>query len=1648
MMKVKYYKCPTCSKKFKTLTGWGDHMELLHPEDIPEGYSIPRYFYYTVTGKTHGVCRTCKKDTDWNDESWKYNQYCNDPACKQAYVKIAKQRMINQYGKVHLLNSPEMQRKMLRGRKITGTHTMSDGGKIGYTGSYERKFVEMLDAMFEWPSADLMSPSPHTYYYEYSNENDPDVQHAEKFYIPDFFIPSLNLEVEIEQTTSGNQKMHAVYTVKKEQKKAIMEKNRHVNYVTVSDNDFTPFFDFLMKAKETIPERGDVSDLVVESTFSEINGTPVMENKGWNPDYDEDVVSKIREWAEENDVTLKISRNGEWGLNAFLRGGDTLFLVGNCQNVRSVLTGLKRILKSSKYDSRYTITLDNYNTVFLKRRNRNVAMEGYFVNQQSIRFNFDKLSSGETNIILVTGLSGSGKTTFVKNLIEQHEHKWDGKPLHHFELDCLEWYLKGHVPLENLKTYEPALYDFVYKMRLTQSKAYTDKEMNNLYREYIAFIITWCKKRTSAVYMIEGIQIFEEYSWGKVDVTNFPLIVVGTGALISTIRAFKRDGKPFKSIIKELKWRFGGERILKGLRSNIKGKPGFAIEGTSYSKDIMNDIEVFDINKDREKASEYLRTVASQYNMRLDHFNGELLLDGNKVIGHVFVGKDTDNMGRISGLWVDEAYRRSGLGYRLLHDATMKYNGIDLIVKESNKPAISLYEKCGFDFEKYESEEKRVWKMRLKLAGMPKEERGKKAEHYLDMVPSLYKPQDISELEDITCINQGDDFSKYDYRITERNLKKVQRKQYNSIAFESLLYGESDSIALEGLFSFAKPDREAQVDSWKDILFGPRELMKRELGHAKMRKFGPFVEVSNGFLVIRGINYALLKNRIKEYYKDRNVYNIFLPIYDALSYRKFEKKRIQRAEIKIDYLESPIFFALELAKLFSELGECYNDKRYRTISSLIYKRSWLQQADETCEQTTPLSISKLSEIMDYRLLDYQAEFVKQYPILKAQLNLKGYCLAFEQGLGKTLTAVALAECLEMDHVYIVCPNTSDMPQVWKREIKKYIRRYNDPDTFISEVMLCNDPHAIDTPNTKYYIVNNESIRKMMAYVKPGKNMLILDESHNFRNIKGKRTAELLSLQEAIQATDTLCMSGTPVKGTPNEICPILKLIDPTFTNKVAEIYNRAFNVHHEIALSLVKSRFGRIMLRQTKEVLGNSLPPKEYKDLTLQISNPMQYTMETVSGMVYTRYHDLFQSGLEDAKRLAGEFDNFIAEYLPKEYGREKSRFLRLVDTLAVSETPPDLHEVDIDFLNDAIRAISSNIKDRKKQKRFDFVVKNYLRYNLHCRGVAFGEIMPKKRNSVFIDLFEQNKEMFLRMIQSHSTKTIIFSQFRQVCKYIHESLIESGIGAVLITGETSDRMDIIDAFKENDSLTVMVATPKTLGVGVTLTEASQMFFFGPPWRNSDYEQCADRIHRIGQTRAVTIYNVLLDTGGALNLTGRMNDILEWSKRMVGEMVDDSLNKTTEDQFVNEVLSANESTVNIDEIRELFDLQDDSAVSVSTMTLPENALSKILTIQEYFRGADITTSVSLPEGLVLVERAMWWEDGVDRTFHNLRWSKYASAVFGSLAESDSKSNVSFRKVVKCGIPHWQLITLKQIRAGSKLRYHPHTSDMSFSKDLE
>jgi SNF2 family DNA or RNA helicase len=170
--------------------------------------------------------------------------------------------------------------------------------------------------------------------------------------------------------------------------------------------------------------------------------------------------------------------------------------------------------------------------------------------------------------------------------------------------------------------------------------------------------------------------------------------------------------------------------------------------------------------------------------------------------------------------------------------------------------------------------------------------------------------------------------------------------------------------------------------------------------------------------------------------------------------------------------------------------------------------------------------------------------------------------------------------------------------------------------------------------------------------------------------------------------------------------------------------------------------------------------------------------------------------------------------------------------------------------------------------------------------GKALGQVMHPRRKEMFIKLYEANKKEVIDMIHNATKKTVIFSTLLEVVDYISKDLTANGVRNVKIVGGSGDRMKLIQDFKNNDDIEVLIATSQTLSTGVTLTEANQMFFFGTPWRSADYNQCCDRIYRIGQNTAVDIYNVLLDTGNELNLSTRMNNILNWSDNMFTSMID------------------------------------------------------------------------------------------------------------------------------------------------------------------
>ena len=695
---------------------------------------------------------------------------------------------------------------------------------------------------------------------------------------------------------------------------------------------------------------------------------------------------------------------------------------------------------------------------------------------------------------------------------------------------------------------------------------------------------------------------------------------------------------------------------------------------------------------------------------------------------------------------------------------------------------------------------------------------------------------------------------------------------------------ENDEIIIESPVDFAfvslklyKSIKELQDQHARSRTYDSPDESLATTQFEKLNSITSRIKVSDDYIVIKGIDFQKFLQRIKVYYSENNFSKIFMKEYTKHAQKLWEKKKITRKEMKIKYLQFPTFFALEIAMIFEDLGYEYNVKHYLKIARFIRSKTWLKNLHLPVKEV-PINVSNLKNIR-YTLKPYQKDFIEMYPTLKERFNLNGYLLSFDQGLGKTLTAISLAECLDKDQVVIVCPNS--LKENWAYEIKEYFYKYEDEKLWRDEVYVHGSKKYSFTKKTKYIIVNLEAIPAVYDLISNRKDsILIVDEMHNVRNMKGKRTLELLDLKSKLGKTDVLLMSGTPIKALPNEIVPSLMLIDPLFTEEVAKLYFNCFNVDGTATKEIVNARFGMVMHRKTKkEVL--TLPDKHIHELNFTVPNSNKYLSDVVSKEVEEVFSRLYNTELERSDELRNNYINMIEKYSKAPY-KDKKEYLKYL-----KNPEYDYHESELERFDEFTKKyVIPNIYYPVDLKNFKEAETAYVRMKERAMGKALGQIMHPRRKELYIQLYENNKEEIIDMIHNATKKTVIFSTLLEVVDYISKDLTKQGIGNVKIVGGADNRMDKIQAFKNDDDIEVLIATSQTLSTGVTLIEANQMFFFGTPWRSADYDQCCDRIYRIGQNTDVNIYNVLLDTGGKENLSTRMNDILKWSGEMFTSMID------------------------------------------------------------------------------------------------------------------------------------------------------------------
>ena len=130
------------------------------------------------------------------------------------------------------------------------------------------------------------------------------------------------------------------------------------------------------------------------------------------------------------------------------------------------------------------------------------------------------------------------------------------------------------------------------------------------------------------------------------------------------------------------------------------------------------------------------------------------------------------------------------------------------------------------------------------------------------------------------------------------------------------------------------------------------------------------------------------------------------------------------------------------------------------------------------------------------------------------------------------------------------------------------------------------------------------------------------------------------------------------------------------------------------------------------------------------------------------------------------------------------------------------------------------------------------------------GEKTPSAKEELVYELMDE--------IFDSSHKMLLFSQFTSMLKRITPVLKEKSIPFEYLDGTTRNRQEKVDNFNRSKDIQLFMLSLKAGGTGLNLTSADTVVIYDPWWNPAAELQAADRTHRIGQDKPVTIYKLVV----------------------------------------------------------------------------------------------------------------------------------------------------------------------------------------------
>jgi len=364
------------------------------------------------------------------------------------------------------------------------------------------------------------------------------------------------------------------------------------------------------------------------------------------------------------------------------------------------------------------------------------------------------------------------------------------------------------------------------------------------------------------------------------------------------------------------------------------------------------------------------------------------------------------------------------------------------------------------------------------------------------------------------------------------------------------------------------------------------------------------------------------------------------------------------------------------------------------------------------------------------------------------------------------------------------------------------------------------------------------------------DLVVVDEAHHCKN----RSTRNWQLVNALQRRHLFLLTATPVQNDLVELYNLLTLLEPGHLQTEGHFkktYVRRGNPRDPRNRERLRSLLGEVMVRNTRGLVNINLPPRYAQTLVVKPDPP--------EAEVYR----LLDACLREHCR--GRREMLTEESDAEDPAPAKQDLLR-PPAQPASPQPWPVSRMRVNMLLMAAGSHPAALAPGlEEMARLDG---------------RFGPIAEKSRA-----LGASAKETrLLELLRANlQAKTLVFANFQATLDVLGNLLRTAAIPHVVFSGRrtVAEKAEAVAAFR--DTTPVMLCS-EAGGEGHNLQFANTLINFDLPWNPMRIEQRVGRIHRIGQTREVFIFN--LCTAGSLEerILRLLQDKIRMFELIVGEV--------------------------------------------------------------------------------------------------------------------------------------------------------------------